>query len=577
MASKKVGKISRSNRLPVIDQPRAKRGKTGSVIQKRTFHSTTTSSSIKKSSLFNVGSGFGQGATVQDATQTALYSPIYSTDFLELPQTQRDKHVYFRHFYARDPIIGRSIDIHSELPMSKIRLALPKGKDDDKNQRVLHFFEKMAEHMELFERLLEVAHEYWLMGNVFAFAEYNDKLKVWDRLVILDPDTVVVNTYPFSSEVSVELVPSSDIVDLVRGGDSGDPDIEEKLNFIPEDIREHLREGKSLPLDTDPYSGSHVSHVSRAKAPYETMGYSILERCLTNLVYRDKLRQAQTQIASRHMTPIRIVTGPPELSGRDTDDLRDQVDQALVDPDYSIIANYDINWQEIGPQERILDLSTEMEYIESQLLAGLGITREVLIGEGSYSGNRINLEIMNTQYLLFREKIKSYVENYLFKPIAKANNFIGEDEFGNKILLYPALTFTRLSIRDNQDYFDNIFNLYQKGSVSVDLILELLNIDANDSEKKLMRDLGTLKDPTMNEALRGAYTEIGTQLVEKTDLLEKIVENLKLKMKEEPAPEGEEAGEGELGEAGEEAFEEAPPEGEGETAPEGEEAAAPPE
>jgi len=140
---------------------------------------------------------------------------------------------------------------------------------------------------------------------------------------------------------------------------------------------------------------------------------------------------------------------------------------------------------------------------------------------------------MNNQYLLYREKIRAYVENQLFKPIAKANGFVEKDKYGHEVLLYPKLTFTRLAIRDNQDYYDNVFNLYQKGSVSVDLILDLLNIDPADANKKLKRDLGTLNDATMNEALRSAYSEVGQRLVAETDFMDRIVKNLGLKQQSE--------------------------------------------
>ena len=53
----------------------------------------------------------------------------------------------------------------------------------------------------------------------------------------------------------------------------------------------------------------------------------MLERCLRILVYRDKLRQAQTSIASRHMTPIRLVYAE-DMDANDVEALREQVDLA---------------------------------------------------------------------------------------------------------------------------------------------------------------------------------------------------------------------------------------------------------
>jgi hypothetical protein len=299
--------------------------------------------------------------------------------------------------------------------------------------------------------------------------------------------------------------------------------------------------GGTIPLDTDPYLGSHVYHLARKKSQYETMGVSILERCVNTLLINDKLRQAQTSIASRHMTPIRVVWAA-ELSDTDLDNLREQVDMALMDPDFSIVTNYEINWQELGSNGRLLELSSEYEHQENALFAGLGVTREILTGESTYSGNRVTLEVMNTQYLLFRELLQEYVENNLFKPVAKKKGFIEKDEFGEDILIYPKLSFTRLAIRDNDSFFDQVFNLYNKGSLSIDVILDMLNIDPISTKKKIEADLFTVNDSSFNTLIQSIYTSLGQEFSSRTDLLAKISAYLGLNVAPAPAEGGGDGG-----------------------------------
>ena len=308
----------------------------------------------------------------------------------------------------------------------------------------------------------------------------------------------------------------------------------ETKNTISNELKEKIRQSGVIPLDTDPNSGSHVYHLARKKSQYEPLGVSIIERCINTLILLDKLRQAQTSIASRHMTPMRVIWSDG-LNSTDVDNLREQVDMALVDPDFSIIANYEIHWEEMGSQGRLLDLGAEDENGLNRLFAGLGVTREILTGEGTYTGSKISLEIMNTQYLLFREVIQEYVENYLFKPIARKKGFIEYDDYGKEVLLYPRLSFTRLAIRDNEQFFDAVFQLYQKGSVSIDLILDILNIDPDSTRVKIENDLFTVNDSVFNEVMRNIYTNVAGPLVEKTDLVAKLAEYLKLQMTEEKA------------------------------------------
>jgi len=252
--------------------------------------------------------------------------------------------------------------------------------------------------------------------------------------------------------------------------------------------------------------------------------------CLRTLYYREKLRQAQTSIASRAMTPKRIVWAEG-LSEVDVDQLREQVDLSLVDPDYSIVANYEIHWEEMGSKDRLLDLSGEYEQTERRLLVGMGVTESLMSGESLYSGDRLKLEVINNRYLHLREILQEYVEDSLFAPVARRMGFVEQDEWGQEVVLYPRLSFTRLPLRDSQDTFDALYNLYQKGSISIDLILEMLNIDPSDTKSKIERDMFTVNDAIFNEILRSLYNEVGRMLADKTDILDRVSEYMNLKMK----------------------------------------------
>jgi len=674
-----------------------------------------------------------------DSGSMQFYSPQLSTDFLEKPQNLRERRAFYRFFYNTNEIIGQAIDIHSTLPLSKLRLVPPKGKNKDQNQYVFKFFTDMCEEMKLFKTLIEITHEYFLFGNCvdstsfirtdvgykhakdikvgdkvlthkkrwrnvlkicsrisdnlldiecigmpyslrvtkehpveivyddgstkfveagtlkkddfirivfpednliqnnnklsvfenelvsafsdpdkilcipgflkifsencvaikidsiteelgtevcnfeveedhtyqvagfsthncFIFAEEDDwkegthvddmsikrqeslqrtqflkdKYKItdknplykgWKKLLILPPDQVRVRKLPLTDEVAIEYMPDPETRRFLTSDlpfDPNDPTKEMKYSISPE-LREKVRQSGMIPLDTDPFSGSHCFHLARKKSQYEPLGVSMIERCINTLVLMDKLRQAQTSIASRHMTPMRVVWAE-NLSVEQVDDLREQVDMALVDPDYSIIANYEIHWEEMGSNDRLLDVESEMESSLSRLFAGLGVTREILTGEGTYTGSRISLEIMNTQYLLYRELLQDYVENYLFKPIAKKKGFVEFDDYGNEVLLYPRLSFTRLAIRDNDQYFDAAFQLYQKGSISVDLILDILNIDPDSTKAKIEQDLFTVNDSLFNELMRNLYTNVSTALADQTNLTEKLANYLNLEV-----------------------------------------------
>ena len=538
--------------------------------------------------------GMGTSGNTTLSGQSNFFSAPLSTDFLELPQSLREKRELYRHYYNSDPIVGQSIDLHTELPLSKVRLAAPKprtcpeGFDDphDYSQYILSVFERMCKRIKLFQRLVTAVHHLWLDGSISIFAEdsavqvppevgYDKKVRTkhvlkesgetseeadvsweerpereteemayyqkhyqgWDRLILFPMDQVRITTFSFSDKTRVELIPSDRDRTLIEQAKMGDPVAEEMAAEIPPEVREYLEGGQLVPLGTDPDEGSFVYTLSGRKGAGEDLGQSILDRCLRTLTYREKLRQAQTQIASRAMTPKRIVWAE-DISDADVEDLREQVDLALVDPDYSIVANYEVHWEEMGSKDRLLDLSSEYEQTERLLRTGLGVTESLLSGETLYSGDRLKLEVINTRYMFLREIIQEYVEEYLFKPVARRKGFVEKDKWGEEVVLYPKFTFTRLPLRDSQDTYDALYNLYQKGSISIDLILEMFNIDPDDTRAKIEKDMFTVNDSMFNEVIRGLYGAVGSALAEKTNVTEKVAEYLKLKIKAEPAEEG---------------------------------------
>jgi len=279
------------------------------------------------------------------------------------------------------------------------------------------------------------------------------------------------------------------------------------------------------------------------------------------MLQKEHYRYTQLSLASRNMTPKNLITAPG-LMPEELDDLRTQVDLSYMDPEYSIITNYEVNWQQIGVQERFLDFSREYEQIENQVFAAMGVTRELLTGEGQFSGTKITVEIMNTMFLLTREVLRNYIEKQLFIPVCEAHGWFEEDKNGAKTYWYPQIGFNRLTIRDNAEVFDSLFQLYSKGSLPVEVIYELFNLNSDEMNAKLLSGLFTTKDSTFNRMLEEVNTEVGRALPQQTDIIEKVSKYLGLEYHEPP-----QAGEG--GEDGGGGFQQGfqQPETDGATAP----------
>ena len=121
------------------------------------------------------GIGYSSGGSM-DSTQGNFYSPQLSTDFLEKPQNQRERRAWYRHFYHSNEFVGQAIDLHSTLPLSKIRLEKPHGENQEQCEYVYNFFMEMCEEIKLFKSLLEISHEYYLLGSCYCFNEDHEPI-----------------------------------------------------------------------------------------------------------------------------------------------------------------------------------------------------------------------------------------------------------------------------------------------------------------------------------------------------------------------------------------------------------------
>jgi hypothetical protein len=75
--------------------------------------------------MFGGDSGVGY-ADIADSNNIGYYSYEFPVDALELPASRAEELRFYRLAYDRDPIVGRAIDLHTELPLSKMELSKPK-------------------------------------------------------------------------------------------------------------------------------------------------------------------------------------------------------------------------------------------------------------------------------------------------------------------------------------------------------------------------------------------------------------------------------------------------------------------
>lgn len=470
------------------------------------------SARMSKTAALTGGSMGGMGGDVINSAP-AFYHPEFEPDSLLLPKDYREINMWARYFYRYDSLTSTAIDCHAELPISTIRMTLPTGHDKKKNRAIQQEYEEMCstEYLDLFNKLLQIGVEYYKLGNVFPFAQWSEKQKKWVRLTLLDPDFVEVDKLQFTNNMRIDLIPNDRLKSVVRNGAE---DLKTGLLYksVPEDIRELILANKKLSLNTDPNRGGHVAHIGYKMADYDTLGTGLIERNFKPLIYKHRLRQAQDAIAARHLTPKHLIWAE-SMGNMDVNSLREQVDNAFADPDYSIITNFEVHWELIGTGQGMMQLESEWNWINDELMIGLMINKSFLLGEGGYANGQTVLEVMNQRYSIYRERLESYIIHNLFLPMAKANDW-AEYEPGTLkkekkiIYLYPHIKWNRLNFVDDTQHKQMLSQMVTQGQIDLQTWLECFGLDAETIKERLKRFQGTPLDINWIDEQKSISSEV---------------------------------------------------------------------
>lgn len=630
--------------------------------------------------------GIGSGETIEGEGELipGALSGLTTSNVDEM--SQPEKLLLYRKFYRLDPFVAAAIDMHSELPLSRIKINPPEIEEDpDLAQFIMFFYENMINSIRLFPSLLQIGHHYWLDGYAVVWTEYNEDLRMWDSITVLDPLVVDVRIDPLTKKQSIFLIANND--DLLE-----DFRNMQREGFVAGGVVKDLESDGEFELPSDPYTneGSFAICIGRKTSPIgDEAGISLVERNLRSLIRAEYLWAAQEAQVRRSLKnkDVWVI----ENGGVDqAEDFRYQLWLATFDPQYEIVTTYNVTNEKYKGDENLLDLAQEYEHNEDLMMTGFGLTKSLVQRESEYSGERISLEIINTKFFLFREMIQDLVEEYWFKPIAYKNGFFvklkqhnpdyirerldkaftedtaisgtyidkGDEKNGKTttsvpeekvvdgemvkvpqkqaaaakrpslfvpkdsmsldaklpdpklgkgvtiessagtknieslltdennalfnrqmtvikssrghvkgptqgryglkkdiprffpsnaegdkeqehnlahphknpfiLWLYPKLSFKRVSITDSDEAFNQLMNMYQRGSITLDYVLDMFNIDSSTVEAKLRKDFMTLKDPLTAEAMNSLMSSIGSNLSENKPLQKKFLERTKL-------------------------------------------------
>ncbi len=384
-----------------------------------------------------------------------------------------------RFFYQNEPKVASAIDFYSLYPMSGWVL-------ECKDRKVKAHFDKLNKRINLIKWCRLISHEVHLLGDCFPNVEVacehcNGTGRVGSevceheggtvkRVSIFNPDYIDVLSGPLDPEPIIAYRPDESLIKMVSKKGQG----YDKLN--PEVVK-LIMSGQPIPI-----SNKTVCHLKYGESGYETYGTGMVKRLFPTLSYKTKLMMAQWVVAERLIVPIKLVkvgTDDRPAGPSDIAEVQAQLAQTANDPNLTIVTHNAFEMQWIGASGQVLTLSNEFELINQEILDGLMINNALLNGEGpAFASASVGIEATIERLKTFRDSIAEWIYTYIYIPEAKRQGFIEEDADGEEAeYIVPKIKWNKMNLRDEQQNKTFAIQLYEKGLLSANTVLEIFEYD----------------------------------------------------------------------------------------------------
>lgn len=418
----------------------------------------------------------GDGGAVRQTPE--VYSPLWLNSNLNLPRDRATINAWCRSFYALEPFVQNAINLHSTYPISKLSIKCP-------NKKVEKFFNDMIEELDLMNICVEVAQEFWLLGEAFVYAELDQTQAKWSRLIIQNPDYIVVKRSVIANEPLIMLRPDENLRRIVFSNKPSDVEQRRQLNST---IVEHIKRGENIPLDN-----FYVSHLARRISPYEVRGTGLPVCCFRQLMLFDKLREskfAQSDNMINPLTLVKIGSADYKPTPADLEAWKNTFEEAQYDKDFKIFTHEGVTVERVGYNQGIFDISGDITQLLKETYTGLMVPQVLMDGGGdvTYANGGISLDVLRQRYMQFRNMMGAWLRKKIFAPIAKLNDFY-EYEEGEKKLIIPEVDWNHMSLFDTSDFVNVLVQLSgEQKKVSQQTLYRSLGLEFEEERRKIKKE-----------------------------------------------------------------------------------------
>lgn len=503
---------------------------------------------------FGMGAGAGSGLRFSstrgriqgNGVQGVNYpSPFFDVAHTYLPTTVKQMFRWCRYYFLTNPLINATVFKMAEYPITDILI------DHENGNVKAKWTEYFQDHLRYRAFQTEVGLDYFTYGNAFVsigypfkkylcctkcgfqspadkirsnwqFTNHNFRLtcpkcgvtgdaSVQDyyfrnasgiKLIRWNPEDIEITYNDITGEYTYfYTIPATVRNDIVIGK-------KDVLEGIPQVFLAALREQKGIVFSKD-----NLFHLRRPTLASHDRGWGIplLLPVLKDVFYLQLMKKAQEAILLEHIVPLRILF--PQAGSGTSDpyttvnlvDWREHVAAEIArwryDNNYIPIFPLPVGNQTVGGDGKALMLAGEIQQWSEQIITGMGVPREFLLGGMSYAGTNVSMRMLENAFLGYIMRHKA-LSRWVMREVAS-------------FLRWPEATIRFKPFKMADDLQRKAFDLQlnQAGKLSDTTLLSGSDYDQEEENKIMKSETAARLEATKAQQLATAEIQGEQQLI----------------------------------------------------------------
>ena len=245
----------------------------------------------------------------------------------------------------------------------------------------------------------------------------------------------------------------------------------------------------------------------------EGWGTPLIFPVLKDAYYLQVLRKAQEAIMHEHIVPLRVIF--PQAGSATSDpystislaDWKSRMEQELAmwkqDVNRIPVLPLPIGHEVIGGDGKALMLYQEMQAWSEQIIAGMGVPREFIMGGLSYSGSNVSMRMLENSFIGYRTDHHNMLNNFVIRRIA--------DYMGWPVIKAHMIKF---KMADDLQRMSLQFQLNQAQKISDQTLLQECGIDPLVEIERKDQELGRQMSYNRKMQLSQAHLQADVQSIQ---------------------------------------------------------------